>query len=140
MFAIYQIVLLMKNLLLLTALLLLVGATACETGPNVGPEQQDADQLAKLESMLFDAAMIANDNDVVYVSSLANGNYEVRIARPEPKLSGRDIGGDGDGPTAKVRCEGNGVRFVKCIRDAIEEYGCQKITGSADDGYVSEDC
>lgn len=37
------------------------------------------------------------------------------------------------------RCRGNGLSFAKCVKAAVDEYGCQQITISGD-VYVSSDC
>ena len=59
----------------------------------------------------------------------SDGNYTFTIV---------DDGGS-TGPAEIVRCEGGGMKFARCAKDAIDKYGCQKISKSGD-GYKSEDC
>ena len=39
----------------------------------------------------------------------------------------------------QVRCRGNGLSFAKCVKAAVDEYGCQRITRDGGN-YVSSDC
>jgi hypothetical protein len=39
----------------------------------------------------------------------------------------------------KERCRGSGVSFARCVKKAVMDTGCQKITMDGDD-FVSNDC
>ena len=51
-----------------------------------------------------------------------------------------DGGDTGTGTSEKVRCEGGGIKFARCVQSSVDKYGCQKVTKVGDDNYKSEDC
>ncbi len=72
----------------------------------------------------------AGDDDMIEVQfDAASGNYVFYID---------DL--PIDPPPMEVRCEGSGISFARCVKDAVDTYGCQQITSDGDDGYISEDC
>jgi hypothetical protein len=75
----------------------------------------------------FTASLGAKQSLLVSVS---DGNYIFSII---------DDGGGID-HVEKVRCEGGGMKFARCAKEAIDKYGCQKVSKVSEDNYKSEDC
>ncbi len=54
------------------------------------------------------------------------------------KLMESNFGSDQILPRVQ-RCKGSGLSFVKCVKTAVDKYGCQKIAKSGEE-YISSDC
>lgn len=81
-------------------------------------EEQLEAALAKLGA---GESLIIKKNDAGYVFTIVAG------------------GGSVD-PVFKVRCQGDGISFIKCVKKAIDTYGCQKLEPIKEGGYSSSDC
>lgn len=69
------------------------------------------------------------ETDYLLDINIINNEYVFKIVRDN------SIGG-----SRAIRCEGSGISFAKCVKNAVDKYGCQKVTKISDDKYISEDC
>ena len=69
------------------------------------------------------------------ISVKASGaNYTLQVV-------GKTVYDGGDtGTLGKVRCEGGGIKFARCVQSSVDAYGCQKVSKVSDGNYKSEDC
>ena len=81
------------------------------------------------ESFFYFAGLLSSTGTLT-ISFDSQGNYIWNLCDPCPPLTGA------------VRCESDelNVSFAKCVKDALEKYGCQVISGDKDNGWTSEDC
>ena len=81
------------------------------------------------ESFFYFAGLLSPTGKLT-ISFDSHGNYIWNLCDPCPPSTGA------------VRCESDelNVSFAKCVKDALEKYGCQVISGDEDNGWTSEDC
>ena len=100
-------------------------------------DQQGQAQIVANKDFSKDMTMImsiVNEGDVLQITSNADnsGTYIFKIT------SAKSLKDQPPTALGQVRCKGNGA--ISCVKNAIDQYGCQEVRGNSDIGYTSSDC
>ncbi len=120
-------------------LLVLFAFASCEKEESFAPLEEQSADSEFFEHLSFVMENMNDDENF----KLKVGEEEIVFDFSETTISTQSKGLStvvgGGGNQAKERCRGDGIKFAKCTKKAVDDYGCQQVTKDGDE-YVSNDC